>query len=113
MGRRVMGFIKGLIKWLLVLIALAVGVAFVLPKSAHVERTITINRPASEVFGVLDNMHRFNAWSPWFDIDPNAKYTFTGPALGVGSKLAWAGNAEVGSGSMEILEAKPNEGFKI
>lgn len=108
-----MRFLKNLLLFLVVVAIALIGVAFVLPNTAHLERSITINRPGSEVFAVLNNMHRFNAWSPWFDLDPNAKYTWSGPDNGVGSKLSWVGNKDVGSGSMEIKESKPSDALKI
>ena len=108
-----MRFLKGLLVFIAALVVLLVVVAFFLPKTAHVERSVTIDRPPSEVFGVLNNIHRFNAWSPWFDLDPNAKYTYSGPPTGVGAKLAWVGNKDVGSGSQEFIESKPNESLKV
>lgn len=108
-----MRFLKGLLLVVAALVALLVVVAFFLPKTSHVERSVTIDRPPSEVFGVLNNIHRFNAWSPWFDLDPNAKYTYSGPSTGVGAKLAWSGNKDVGSGSQEFVASKPNESLKI
>jgi effector-binding domain-containing protein len=108
-----MRFLKGLLIFIAALVALLVVVAFFLPKTSHVERSITIDRPPSEVFGVINNIHRFNAWSPWFDLDPNAKYTYSGPSTGVGAKLAWVGNKDVGSGSQEFVASKPNELLKV
>jgi len=105
-----MRFLKNLLLFLIVVAALLVGVAFVLPDSAHVERTITINRPASEVFAVLNSYRRFNDWSPWATKDPNAKYTITGPAAGVGAKMSWVGDPKtVGSGSQEITASTPDK----
>jgi effector-binding domain-containing protein len=105
-----MRFLKGLIVFLLVLIVALIGVAFVLPPSAHVERSITIARPASEVFVVLNSYRRFNEWSPWAAKDPNAQYTISGPAAGVGAKQSWVGDPKtVGSGSQEIIASKASE----
>ena len=108
-----MRFLKRLLGFIIVLIIALIGVAFVLPRTAHVERSITIDRPASEVFGVLDNLRQFNRWSPWFELDPNAAYTFSGPPSGVGAKFAWAGNKDVQSGSMEIVDAKPDNSLTL
>jgi effector-binding domain-containing protein/uncharacterized membrane protein len=108
-----MRLLKRLLAFLVVLVAAVVIVAFFLPKTAHVERSVVIDRPASQIFGVLNNLHRFNAWSPWFDLDPQAKYTFAGPASGVGAKTSWVGNKDVGSGSQEIIASKPNELLKL
>jgi effector-binding domain-containing protein/carbon monoxide dehydrogenase subunit G len=105
-----MRLLKGLVVFLLVLVVALIGVAFVLPPSAHVERSVTIDRPASEIFAVLDSYQRFNDWSPWAAKDPNAHYTVAGPASGVGAKQSWIGDPKtVGSGSQEIIESKPNE----
>jgi effector-binding domain-containing protein len=105
-----MRFLKGLVVFLLVLIVALIGVAFVLPPSAHVERSVTIARPASEIFAILNSYHRFNDWSPWVAKDPHAHYTVSGPAAGVGAKQSWIGDPKtVGSGSQEIIESKANE----
>lgn len=105
-----MRFLKNLIVFLLIVIVVLIGVAFVLPSSAHVERSITINRPASQVYTVLNSYRRFNEWSPWAAKDPNAKYQISGPASGVGAKESWQGDPKtVGSGSQEIVESTPNK----
>jgi effector-binding domain-containing protein len=105
-----MRFLKNLLLFILVVVVLLAGVAFVLPGSAHVERSITINRPASEVHAILNSYRRFNEWSPWAAKDPNAKYVVSGPVSGVGAKESWVGNPDtVGSGSQEIIESTPNQ----
>lgn len=105
-----MRFLKRLVVLLLVLIVVAIGVAFFLPSSAHVERSTTIARPPSMLFAVLNSYRRFNDWSPWVGKDPNAHYTITGPVAGVGAKESWVGDPKtVGSGSQEIIESKADE----
>jgi hypothetical protein len=47
------------------------------------------------------------------DLDPNSKVTFEGPEAGEGAIFRWAGNAEVGEGSMTIQESRPPEYVKI
>jgi len=108
-----MGFLKRLLGFIIVLIVVLIGIAFALPGTAHVERSITIDRPASEVFAVLGNLRGFNRWSPWFALDPNAVYTYSGPPSGVGSKFTWAGNKDVQAGAMEIVDAKPDAALAL
>src|SRR5215471_4271238 len=109
-----MRLLKGLIVFLLVLVVALIGVAFVLPSSAHVERSITIERPPSEVFAVLNSFRRFNEWSPWAAKDPNAQYTFSGPLTGAGAKMSWQGDPKtVGTGSQAIVASKPNESVTV
>jgi effector-binding domain-containing protein len=107
-----MRILKVLLVFLAGVVVLLVAIAFFLPDSAHLERSITIARPPSQVFAVLNSYRRFNDWSPWFDIDPHAKVTISGPGSGVGAKYAWAGNKDVGRGSQQIIESKPNEMVK-
>ena len=45
--------------------------------------------------------------------DPAAKYTFEGPATGVGASNGWSGNSDVGSGRQTIVESRPNESVKL
>ena len=92
----------------LILLFFAYGFFF-LEDKVQVSRTITIDRPAKMVFKTANSMHHFNAWSPWAKTDPNAKYQFSGPEYGVGSKMSWQGNEEVGSGSQTIIESVPHE----
>ena len=105
-----MKFLKWLLFVILGLAVIFVVVGFFLPKQVEVDRTITINAPPPVVYGLLDNYKRFNEWSPWAKIDPNTKYTYSGPDAGVGAKFEWeSDHPSVGSGYQEITEAVPNE----
>src|SRR5580765_1934475 len=95
---------------LAVLIVLLAAIGMLLPRNVHVERSIVIDAPAATVFALLDGYKQFNKWSPWAVHDPNAKYTYDGPEFGVGAKQSWVGDPKtVGTGSQEIVEAKPYE----
>ena len=98
---------------ILILVAIAV-IIFVLvatmrPSDFRVTRTITISAPASDVFAQVNDLHQWDAWSPWAKLDPNAKNSFEGPLSGVGAIMRWAGNSKVGQGSMTIIESRPGE----
>jgi uncharacterized protein YndB with AHSA1/START domain len=102
-----MRFIRFLLIGLVVLIALLAAVGLVLPDSAHVERSTVIEAPPDKVFAVVNNLRRFNEWSPWFDLDPDARYTFSGPESGVGSRVDWSSDVpSVGAGSQEIVASE-------
>lgn len=79
------------------------------PAAYSVVRSTTIAAPPGVVFGQVNDLHKFQAWSPWAEIDPNCKYTFEGPATGTGSAFSWTGNSSVGAGKMTITESKPSE----
>lgn len=98
-----MPVLKTILKILLALILGLTAIAVVLPHQIHVERRITINADRDKVVSVLQDFHNFNAWSPWAEFDPQAKYQFSGPLHGVGTQMQWQGNDKVGSGSQKIV----------
>lgn len=79
------------------------------PADYRVERTATMAAPAAAVFAQVNEPRKWEAWSPWAKLDPNAKYTYEGPPAGKGAVSAWAGNSEVGEGRMTITESRPGE----
>ena len=98
-----------------ILIGLVVLVAalavFIATRSAdfRVTRSAILPAPTAVVFGLVNDLHQWEAWSPWAKMDPNSKATFDGPLVGLGSSMAWAGNEKVGEGKMTITESKLNE----
>lgn len=100
-----------MIKKLFTLIFLAIIgfciVAALQPSSFRISRSATISAPAATLFEHVNNLHQWDAWSPWAKLDPNAKNSFEGPEAGVGAIMRWAGNYEVGEGSMTILQSTP------
>jgi effector-binding domain-containing protein len=90
------------------LLVAAVAAAYLLPRHVRAERSTVIAAPKATVFTVLNSFTHFNKWSPWFELDPEAKYTYEGPGAGVGAKLSWAGNPNaLGSGSQVITASHP------
>src|SRR3989338_8452512 len=99
-------------KILTVLVALAAGLAVAVamrPSEFQVTRSATLSASPSTVFPHVNNLSKWNAWSPWAKLDPNAKETFEGPAEGEGAVMKWAGDKNVGEGIMTITESRPNE----
>ena len=91
------------------LVVILAGVAFALPSHVTVARSVVINAPEGVVFPYLNNLHRFNDWSPWAARDPQLQVTFPGPEEGKGAKIEWtSGKRSVGAGSMEITDSNPN-----
>ncbi len=72
-------------------------------------RNALIPAPPDKVFEQVNNLRKWNAWSPWARMDPNAKNTFEGPESGLNASMSWAGNKNVGEGKMTIIESRPAE----
>ena len=75
----------------------------------RVERSAVVSAPAPVVFAQVNDLHNWDAWSPFAKLDPAAKQTFEGPRAGTGAAFAWAGNKQVGEGRMTITESRPNK----
>ena len=79
------------------------------PDEFAVSRIATISAPPEKVFPHVNDLHQWEAWSPWAALDPNAKNIFSGAAAGAGAAMAWEGNRKVGAGKMTITESQPSE----
>jgi len=90
---------------LVIAIAAVLILAATKPDGFRVQRSLTIKAPPEPLFALINDFHRWGAWSPWENKDPAMKRTFSGPASGPGAVYAWDGNRNVGSGRMEILES--------
>ncbi len=103
-------------KILIALVVLIAGFAVVValqPSDFKVERTATIDAAATAVFPHVDNLHKWEAWSPWAKLDPNAKVAFAGPEAGKDAAMSWSGNSLVGVGRMTIRESQPDNHITI
>ncbi|MFZ2311838.1 MAG: SRPBCC family protein [Methylobacter sp.] len=98
---------------ILILIAGAVIIFLIFaamqPSDFRVTRTGTISAPASAIFDQVNDLQKWDAWSPWAKLDPEAKNSFEGPTSGTGAIMRWSGNNKVGQGSMTIIESRPDE----
>lgn len=74
----------------------------------EVVRSSNIKAPQERIHALINDFHEWMPWSPWEDIDPSMRRTFSGPDAGVGAHYAWQGNKKAGAGSMEIAESEPN-----
>jgi uncharacterized protein YndB with AHSA1/START domain len=101
------------------LIKILIGIAAVIvmlliiaamrPSEFRVTRTANISAPPGVVFEQVNDLHKWEAWSPWAKIDPTAKISFEGPPAGTGAGYDWVGNSKVGEGHMTITESRPVE----
>jgi len=104
-----------------ILIAIAaIIVVFVIvvatrPADFRITRTAAISAPPMVVFAQVNDLHKWEAWSPWAKLDPEARKTFEGPTAGTGAVFAWSGNDKIGEGRMTITESVPTSliGIKL
>lgn len=77
------------------------------PDEFTASRSAKLSAPPDIVFRHVNDLHAWEAWSPWAKLDPNAKSSFDGPAAGAGASMKWEGNRKVGVGRMTITESQP------
>jgi len=77
--------LKYVVSALLVLVAGFAGIVALQPSDFRVTRSATIAAPPETVFSQVNDLHRWEAWSPWAKLDPAAKNSYEGPAAGIGA----------------------------
>ena len=86
------------------LIVIVVLIAAMRPSDFRIFRSETIRAGAGALFPYIDNLRKFQEWSPYKDRDPAAKNDFDGPEAGPGAEFRWNGNSQVGQGIMKITQ---------
>ena len=95
-----------------VLIMVALITALFLKKNYLVERSITINKPKSEIFNYVKYLKNQNEYSKWASMDTGMSKAFTGTDATLGFISAWdSKNEDVGKGEQEII--KITDGHQI
>jgi len=105
--------VKKILIALAAIVVVFIAVVAMQPSDFRVARTATMSVPAPAVFAQVNDFHNWEAWSPWAKLDPKAKTSFEGPSAGTGAIFRWAGNNEVGEGSMTITESRPSDLIRI
>jgi hypothetical protein len=79
------------------------------PNDFRIERSASIAAPPDVVFSIINDLRKWNRWSPYDKRDPHMKKTLEGPSAGPGAIYTWNGNSEVGEGRLTIIESKPGQ----
>ena len=95
------------------IVVLFLIIAAMQPSEFRVTRLAKINAPPEKVFPHVNDLHQWEAWSPWAKMDPACKNTYEDPPAGTGASFAWAGNKKVGEGRMTITESRPADLIRI
>lgn len=90
------------------LLGFIIVLALAAPKKYHLERTIIINKPLTEVFNYIKHIKNQDHWSPWKKKDPNMDQEFFGEDGTIGFIAKWNGNKDVGEGEQEIKNIVEN-----
>lgn len=99
---------KSLIAIVILVAALAV-IGFVLPKTYHVERTVTIQAPADRIYPYIFAFRRWPEWIAWTTNKyPDMTVKFGDADTGVGAGYSWAGKSS-GNGAIRFTALEPGK----
>ena len=106
-----------MLKKILILLILGIaglaGYVALQPDNFRIERRMTVDAPPQEVFAQVNDFHKWDDWSPWAKLDPDATVAFDGPRAGQGAVFRWSGNDKIGQGTMTLVTSKPGEFVRV
>lgn len=95
------------------IIAVVLIVAAMRPDQFRIERSATIQAAPERIFPLINDLHRWQSWSPYEKKDPDMQRSFEGPSAGPGAAYGWNGNKNIGSGRMQISESIPSSHVRL
>ena len=77
--------VVGAILGVLVLIVIGIGAfASTRPDTFLVQRSIVVDAPPEKIYPLIEDFHRWTAWSPYEKMDPAMRRTYSGAPRGLG-----------------------------
>lgn len=52
-------------------------------------RSTVMDAPVDQVRALIEDLHAWESWSPWQELDPAMQQTYSGAERGIGAKMAW------------------------
>ena len=101
--------IKKILIVLVVILVVFVVIVAMQPATYRITRTAAMSAPPADVFAQVNDLHKFQDWSPWAKLDPGLKQTYDGSPAGTGAIYSWEGNKKVGAGRMTITDSRTND----
>lgn len=97
-------------KWFLnlfLVVFLVLLTGLFLPAEYRVERSIEIEASSDKVYAAIVDLRKWEQWSTWYRMDPNAVMTYDGPDRAIGMRVRWQSDI-LGRGSIEITSLQFN-----
>ena len=101
--------LKKILIALVVLIAAFAGYVAMQPDDLLIQRQATIAAPPAAVFEQVNDLKKWDAWSPWAKMDPKPRSASKVLAAGKDAAFTWSGNDKIGEGRMTIVDSRPAE----
>lgn len=101
--------LKNILIAIVAIVLMFVAIVAMQPSTFRIARTATIAAPPAVVFAQVNDLHKWEAWSPWAKLDPAMKITYEGAPAGTGAIHTWSGNRDVGEGRLTITDSRPSD----
>jgi effector-binding domain-containing protein/uncharacterized protein YndB with AHSA1/START domain len=103
---------KRIIVIILAIILLLILVAYILPKTYKVERSVYIPAKPELIYDLTSNFNKWMLWVPWTkELDSTAVFTLEGAEGQVGSVWRWDGK-KMGNGQMTATKFVPSQSIE-
>ncbi len=86
-------------------VLLLIVIGLMLPRESVVVASIDTSARPATLFAQINDLRRFNLWSPAIKADPNVRIIYSGPNRGVGASMTWDG-VVMGTGSQVITTSE-------
>jgi len=90
---------------LAVVVLAILGLAATKPSVMRIERSARIDAAPGRVFPLINDLRKWQVWSPWERLDPAMQRAYGGAEAGPGAFYEWEGNKKAGKGRMQIAES--------
>lgn len=100
--------VKKILLSLVIILIVFLGYVSTREGKFNYEKSTVINASADKIYPYISNFKNGSAWNTFDQKDPNIKRTFIGNDGEAGAKMEFEGNAEAGSGYLEMLSVTPN-----
>jgi len=100
--------LKKIFLWIVIVLAVLIIIAFLLPKSYHVESNTLMANNKSLIYNLTSNLNKWDLWTSWKQKDTGAVYELIGPDGHVGTTRKWEGKT-IGNGQMTLTQLVPGE----
>jgi hypothetical protein len=102
------------LRWIFIalaaLVAIVIGVGFLLPSEFNVERSIVIGADPARIHTLVGDLERWPEWTPWQEMDPTIRTFYSERTTGVGAGQNWTG--ESGNGELVFTGCDPETGVE-
>ncbi|MBN8865452.1 MAG: SRPBCC family protein [Sphingobacteriales bacterium] len=78
-------------------------VAFLMPGSYRIEKTIILKQVPEKVIQLVGDFHQHSLWNPWLQVDKSAEITIKGAPFSKGHVLEWTGK-KIGKGTITVAD---------